>query len=184
MISAARNGSRKSIEKSDAHTQRHSHTGSQPSTRSYRTPVSRKIFFLRTFSMMYFHVSAYTTFYCMRDRRVAKSLIALFLDDGLIFISHLTVVPFRAKALGLECHHSSDQCAVHPPRIFLSVCVRKRTRRDLHVVEYVNVNHSCENLEKDSIIQYSVITLVDPIKRMNERLIAVAKVTEQSLLAG
>jgi len=44
----------------------------------------------------------------------AKSLIALFSDDGLISISHLGMAPFRAKALGLGCHHSLFQTRLYP----------------------------------------------------------------------
>jgi len=154
MISAVKSGSQaRPIEKNEAHT--HTHTlAHRDSTIHPFIPHPRVAwtFSLRTFSMMCFDVSAYTTFYYMRDRRVAKSLIALFPDDGLIFISHLTWW-FRS---------GQKLSASDPPLfklvcrtlywIFLSVCVRKLTRRDLHVVERVNKAHSCENLERDSII--------------------------------
>lgn len=53
----------------------------------------------------------------------AKSLIALFPDDGLISISHLRMAPFRAKALGLGSHHSFPglrlDCTLPPADLFV-----------------------------------------------------------------
>lgn len=90
----------------------------------------------------------------------AKSLIALFPDDGFIFISHLRMAPFRAKALGLGCHHSFPglrlDCTLPPADLFVYEKIHDpRARRRWHTSI-----HSCENPERDSAAVFkSAVTL-------------------------
>lgn len=118
----------------------------------------------RTFSMMLPRFPL-TIVHCIRDwARVTDSIIPG--DHGFISISLLTVVPFRAKALGLVCHHSLHLIAAMvfpvlpcPPIIFLhvrertagSTCLRLR-REDVAR----SAVHSCENPERDLIVCRSI----------------------------
>lgn len=62
----------------------------------------------------------------------AKSLIALFPDDGLISISHLRMASFQAKALGLGCHHSFRLASMLYPTL-CGFCIWENTR--IHVLD-------------------------------------------------
>lgn len=135
----------------------HTHVASKPS--------------LRIPSAWCFHVSAYTTFNPYARPSSAKSLIALFPDDGLISISHLTVgsVPgksFRPRTPPLSSGSLPPGVLHTLPRI--SFCVWENTRARLRRWRMSPVSHSCENPERHSLAVCSTWPL-RPIRSREDR---------------
>jgi len=112
----------------------------------------------------------------------AKSLIALFPNDGLISISHLGMAPFRAKALDLGCHHSLFQTRLYPTpaNLFLydmrkytvrSTCSRPRWHTSAQVIISL-LMYLYENSQNESAVMLSIQS-----KEMIKKLIVVTKIT-------